>query len=714
MEDEWWNENVEHCYLIVRYVFLYSTIIYSILKLILNCILGYDEQTEPIEIQILLYVLVLLMIMLALEKRNARKDIVCIIIAEFMDNAVWARAFSFPTEIEGYLVGSSTVTFYYQVPVCKNKKLLVLIILKYILKWIWWKTSVGGYSYHTFSSGFCIIGSVVVICVTEHYKNISSFERFSYMKKLEVLKRKLHIIISTIPEGLMVILNTSKLLELYNPFIETLFNTHNSTEILTQLKDLSVKSPDNRTQNLFISIMKQFENNCEDTINFGTSEKNSCIYAWQGKRLMWGDQMGLLVMCKDITDLVTLEHIKAELKWKTLLIRSISHELRTPANSLVGLTEELKNADLTQQETKEHLEIISISSQNLLHIINDLIDYSQILAENIKISKKEFDIAGVLNKAFELIQIKSRSKGITTRLLLDPCLPQKIITDEKRLLQILVNLLNNALRFTVSGSIKLIAVMKDNYRIKFIVEDTGFGIPEHKQIHLASIIQDNTPINFTFEAYSDYIFGIQIANLLVKQLGGSYLKFKSQYLKGSTFYFILPITEIIDRHDLSPIDTSIKFSKYDLDEGEYKHANRCLITKASFADQACPQVLLVDDSSFNRSTVAAILRKEFITFEECSDGNEAIIKVQSQDSRNQMYKIILMDCDMPILDGWKSTKKLHKLKQSGHIKNLPRIYAYTCFTSEEDIDRCYRVGMEGYLEKPVKAEMLITLVRKHL
>jgi signal transduction histidine kinase len=652
--------------------------------------------------------------MLALEKRNARKDIVCIILAEFMDNAVWARAFAFPNEIEGYLVGSSTITFYHQVPVCKSKKLLVFVLFKYILKWLWWKTSVGQFSYNTLSSGFCIIASAVVIFMTQYYKNISSFERFSYMKKLEVLERKLNIVICTIPEGLMVILNTSKLLELYNPFIETFFDTHDSFEILTQLKDLTVKSPDNRTQNLFISITEQFENNSEDTINFGTSEKDACIFAWQGKRLMWGDQMGLLVMCKDITDLVTLEHIKAELKWKTLLIRSISHELRTPANSLVGLTEELKNADLTQQETKEYLEIISISSQNLLHIINDLIDYSQILAENIKISKKEFEIVRVLNKAFELIQMKSHSKGITTRMLLDPCLPHKIISDEKRLLQILVNLLNNSLRFTVSGSIKLIAVMKDNYRMKFIVEDTGLGIPENKQIYLASIIQENTPRNCTIEAYSDYIFGIQIANLLVKKLGGSHLKFKSQYLRGSNFYFILPITEIINRHDLSPIDTSIRFSEYELDEGGYRHPNRCLVTNSSFTDQVCPQVLLVDDSSFNRSTVAAILRKEFITFEECSDGNEAIIKVQSQDSRNQMYKIILMDCDMPILDGWKSTKKLHKLKQSGHIKNLPRIYAYTCFTSEEDIDRCYRVGMEGYLEKPVKAEVLIALVRKHL
>ena len=366
-------------------------------------------------------------------------------------------------------------------------------------------------------------------------------------------------------------------------------------------------------------------------------------------------------------------------KAKELFLANMSHEIRTPMNAIMGIIQLLRDTEMTVDQM-DYLKSMEFSGENLLRIINDVLDLSKIESGKMSIEKVPFNINEIVGNTFHSMEYKADEKGIKLIRKIAHNVPEIIVGDPVRINQILMNLLSNAIKFTKKGSVTLEVkpskIEKETVNLKFIVKDTGIGISEDVQ---GIIFDDFEQANKeATRKYGGTGLGLSIVKRLVELQNGS-ISFKSKKNKGSTFIVNLQY-KISKGH-----------SSQDESEKKTKAKNKMLEGKTA---------LIVEDNALNQMVANKFLKTLSMIPTIANNGIEAI-DFLSQNT----YDIILMDIQMPKMDGYETTKNIREKLKS----DIP-ILAMTAHAIGKEKQKCIAAGMNDYISKPLKREHLSTKI----
>ena len=394
----------------------------------------------------------------------------------------------------------------------------------------------------------------------------------------------------------------------------------------------------------------------------------------------------MILFGRNVTSIIQLEKDSSENQYKSVLLRTVSHELRTPINAILSMSDMIKNSENVTNENKERLDIISGSCTYQLCLIDDLLDFAQIIAGCLKVSKVAFNLNNLLKECIKLIQIQIQGQEIKLELKASN-LPEIIISDPYRLKQIILNLLSNAKKFTKLGQILLKAEYSNN-KLLIKCKDTGIGISEDKMSVLFTQfgkIEDSLKINPHGAG-----LGLIISNMLVRELGGEKIFVSSQLGTGSCFSFSLSIQENYS-YELEIPEENLMIELPSI-------FTKSMINKV--------EVLIVDDTYFNVIALMQILKSEGINCSYSLNGEDALVKI-----KKKQFSCVLMDCEMPILDGWETTKQIKQLCLNHEVSFLPPIIGFTAHSSESIRIKCFEVGMVDVITKPCPRELMTSKIK---
>ena len=379
-----------------------------------------------------------------------------------------------------------------------------------------------------------------------------------------------------------------------------------------------------------------------------------------------------------------LEKAKESDRLKSAFLSAMSHELRTPLNAVIGFSE-IIDSDTHISEILEYIETINKSGTHLLSLVEDIFDISLIESGEVKIQKEDVNLYSFMNNIHKMImneQINTDKQGVYIRLKLieDDC-DIMVHTDKRKLTQIFLNLLRNALKFTHKGFIKYgYTKEKENDKpiLKFFVKDTGIGIPKEKQELIFDIFRQGDDSHT--RKYEGVGIGLSVAKQLTELLGGK-MWLESDEVKGSTFYFTIPFSEnIVIEKDIESIE-----SKKEND----------------FSDKT---ILIVEDIKSNFQYLETILKKFNIQILWVQDGNEAIQFC----SDNPEIDLVFMDIKMPgLINGYEATRQIKKLHP-----DLP-IIAQTAYALFGDDKKAENAGCDDYITKPFKRKTINKIILKY-
>ncbi len=389
------------------------------------------------------------------------------------------------------------------------------------------------------------------------------------------------------------------------------------------------------------------------------------------------------------------QNIERVLESKKQFLADMGHEIRTPMNGIIGMIDLLHTTKLTSEQ-KQYLNTIEESSNDLLIILNNVLDLSKIEANKMLLKPEVFEIKSLLDQLTLLYEKEIQRKHIQLSIIITDKTPRKIIADKGRLLQIFSYLLSNAIKYNIqNGKVMIVVDTLKEENGKLLVQgeikDTGIGISDENQEYLFdsfSKLQHNYQ-----KTVSGTGLGLTIAKQLAQVMGGT-LQVWSKEKEGSTFYFSFEALKSTENsvkevgEDLEKVNESAIQSSSENLEIEINWEN-------SFINN--PLILVVDDNSTNLTVAKKILEKAGCKITTAVNGKEAI-----QQIKNNKFELVYMDIQMPEMDGVTATRFIKRLKI-----HIPPIIALTAFTVAEEKERFIDAGMDDYLPKPVKAEVLI-------
>ena len=403
-----------------------------------------------------------------------------------------------------------------------------------------------------------------------------------------------------------------------------------------------------------------------------------------------GKSKGIIAIYSDITKekLAEKEIIKAKKEAelanqaKSAFLASMSHEIRTPMNAIIGMGELMKNTTLNDEQ-KEYLDMLRISADNLLNVINDVLDISKIESGHIEIEKIEFNLWELIESIGVTLGIKASQKKLELLCYSNPDVPQYVMGDPTRLRQILINLAGNSLKFTEKGEIAInVKILKredEKVSLHFTVKDTGIGIPKEKQ---AKIFESFSQVDSsTTRKYGGTGLGLSICKQLAELMGGK-IWVESEVSKGSTFHFTLP----------SVVVEKPEGREEKIESPEIKNL----------------RVLIVDDNYTNRMILREIVSLWGALPKEAEDGSSALEELKFAIDRSKPYQLILSDKNMPGMDGFELIKKIREIPEH---KKVP-IIILSSDRGESDLKKIKELSISDFILKPVRRSRLYNAIVK--
>ncbi|MDR0831654.1 MAG: response regulator, partial [Bacillales bacterium] len=364
-------------------------------------------------------------------------------------------------------------------------------------------------------------------------------------------------------------------------------------------------------------------------------------------------------------------------------LANMSHEMRTPLNAIIGMTTIAKGTTLIEKKD-DCITKIDYASKHLLGVINDILDMSKIEANKMDLYPVDFNFAEMISKIQTIINVKIKEKNQKFIIDISEDIPKNMFGDDQRLTQTIVNLLSNACKFTAeNGTVQLKATLLEKIdnqvKVNFEIIDSGIGISQEQQKKLFKAFEQAE--NSTSRTYGGTGLGLVISKTIVELFGGE-ISLTSEIGEGSNFNFYVCLE-----------------SKESQKETEQTEIN---------TDFSGKRVLLVEDVEINREIVTTLLSITNMIIDPVENG---LLAVEMVKSNPDLYDIIFMDLQMPVMDGYEATRNIRAM--SGKPSYLP-IIAMTANVFKEDIEKCLAVGMNDHIGKPIDFNIILLKLNKYL
>ncbi len=372
---------------------------------------------------------------------------------------------------------------------------------------------------------------------------------------------------------------------------------------------------------------------------------------------------------------------------KSDFLAGMSHEIRTPMNAIIGMADLLSRTTLTEEQ-KQYVAVFQRAGNHLLSLIDDILDLSKVESGRLQLEVVEFDLAEVVAKAVEIVAARAAAKGLAVRHSIGPGVPVSLTGDPNRLRQVLINLLGNSMKFTESGALEVAVTRNPDEpepgALLFAVSDTGIGIPEDK---LEAIFESFTQADAsTTRKYGGTGLGLSISRRLVELMGGR-IWVRSKLGAGSTFYFTV---------------------RFGLGTSAGIQPDPAAVPESDVIRLDGLSILLADDSEDNRFLILSYLKDTGCIVDLAENGAIAVARFESE-----RYDIVLMDVEMPVLDGYTAVRRIRELEGVRGSTPVP-VLALTAHALAESKARSLEAGFTTHLSKPVRRAVLLEAIRRHV
>jgi len=516
------------------------------------------------------------------------------------------------------------------------------------------------------------------------FSGLILFYGLFHLKLLDLIPIARDAVIESIPDVVLVLDRQNRIVDI-NPAAGRLFGENCSKIIGQRINHVLTGWSELTGENNFLAEVKR-------KINFGREQQmlhfDLSISPLFDRR---GGFTGRLVILRNITELEkTMQELEAARKTseeanqaKSRFLANMSHEIRTPMNSIIGMADLLYSTRL-ETEQKEYVEVIETSAHSLLRVINDILDFSKIEAGKLEIERVDFNLHELVESSVKAFSMHPQRQGLRFSTVISGDVPRKVSADPVRLKQILLNLISNAVKYTSQGEIE-VGVKKVGRRaaevvLSFYVRDTGVGMPkEQSEKVFESFYQLDSS---STRRYGGTGLGLTIVKNLVELMGGAVF-IDSRPGEGTTVNFQLPLKTQAPKSPVNPDASPV--------EGTFRDF----------------KILVAEDDKSSQLLMARLLTKKGLRVEMADNGQQVLEKL-----RTGNYQLIMMDVQMPEMDGLETTAAIRSMEKSGggHIP----IIALTASAMKGDREKCLRSGMDGYLTKPLNPEALFDLLSQYL